>query len=331
MPKLSILVPFSNHQHTLEECIKSCLNQTFEDFELILIENLSLDNSYEIASTYAPLDSRIKLLSESRSGFAHALNAGLENAKGEYIARLDADDTNLPTRFEMQCNYLDENDEVDVISSCARHVTNTENEQKRLSHIIWSNKIITPEEIINNRFVDSPIIHSSACYRKSLIEQFGNYSQGYFPEDYEFWLRLLDNKVVFHKLTDYLVEWYDYPQRIERLDDKYNLQGFFEVKSMYINNFLTEKNDWYPLVAVWGAGRVARRWFSYLHELEVWPKFFIDLNANETKNVIQFKHTPPAGNNFILSYVANPAARQNIKEFLTDLGYTEGENFICVA
>ncbi|MCG8698118.1 MAG: hypothetical protein MI922_08695, partial [Bacteroidales bacterium] len=235
-----------------------------------------------------------------------------------------------PDRFEKQYTFLEENSNIGLVSSRVRHVAKDVEQQTMLDSVIWSNKVVTHEEISVSRFVEPPVVHSTVFYRKELIEKYGEYQPGDFPTDYEMCLRLLEKGVIMEKLPDYLVEWYDYPERSKRNDDRFNMQAFYEIKSHYLYRYLNEQNAWQPFVVVWGAGRVSRRYFSYLHELGIWPKFFIDIHANEERNVIQYKHTPPAGNHFILSYVTNRGARENIREFLVDLGYIEGKDFLCL-
>jgi hypothetical protein len=168
-------------------------------------------------------------------------------------------------------------------------------------------------------------------FRRELIEQYGAYRMGDFPEDYELWLRWLDHGIKMHKLPETLLDWRDSDKRITRTDSRYDVMAFFETKTYYLYKWLEKNNPFHPMVVVWGAGRIPRRRFALLHELGAIPKFFIDLRANPKRKVIEFKFTPPAGQHFIVNYVSNPEAREKIREFLVDLGYTEGKDFICVA
>jgi glycosyltransferase involved in cell wall biosynthesis len=330
-PTVSVILPFYRNEQTLAGSVESILNQTFEDFELVLIDNNSPDPCYAIASDLAEKDSRIKIISESRQGIVYALNKGLEHAKGMYIARMDADDTALPQRLEKQVSHLNENPDVGLIASLVNYIGDEELQYGFFEYVKWNNRLITYEDISLNRFVESPLVHPSVMFRRELTEKFGPYRHGDFPEDYELWLRFLHGGVNMSKLPEPLLDWRDSPERLTRNDERYSTLSFFETKTVYLYEWLKENNPFFPEIVVWGAGRRSRERFSLLHDLGVHPKFFIDLRANPGKRVIEYKHTPPAGKHFILSYVANREAREQIKSFLVELGYTEGKDFICIA
>ena len=108
-PAISVCMPFYNVEHYIEEAIESVLNQSFRDFELILINDGSTDTSVQIAQKYT--DERIFLINNPH-GFIDSLNAGLDRAKGKYIARMDADDKMHPDRLLIQYNYMEYNPEI---------------------------------------------------------------------------------------------------------------------------------------------------------------------------------------------------------------------------
>ena len=106
--KMSVIMPVYNGEKYLKEAIDSILNQTFSDFEFIIVNDCSSDNTEDIIKSYK--DNRIVYLkNEENSGVATTLNRGLDIAKGEYIARMDADDISLPKRFEKQVDFMDKN------------------------------------------------------------------------------------------------------------------------------------------------------------------------------------------------------------------------------
>ena len=327
---ISIILPFYNCKDTLGASIESILSQTYKSFELILIDNNSDSESYDIAADYAAQDSRIRLISESRQGIVPALNTGIEQAAGKYIARMDADDISFPERFELQYNYLEKNPDVELVASAVNYIGNEEENYGFLEYVKWNNRLLSHEDISLNRFIESPLVHPSVMFRKELIEKYGAYREGDFSEDYELWLRFLHHGVKMFKLKESLLDWKDSETRLTRTDDRYSTLAFFETKTYYLFEWLKENNSFHPVVAIWGAGRKSRERFALLHDLGVSPKFFIDLHANPNRHVIEYTYTPPAGKTFIVSYVANREGREKIKEFLVNLGYIEGKDFICV-
>jgi glycosyltransferase involved in cell wall biosynthesis len=333
-PLVSIVLPFYNCENRLADSIESILSQTFKQFELILVNNNSNDNSHNIASRFVANDSRIKLIEEPRQGSVFALNSGIELAQAPYIARMDANDTCSPERLEKQVGFLNNNPVFGIVSCQVEFNTNslnTENQEAIRQYILSNNKLITSEQIWENCFIESPIIDSTVMFRKELVDDFGGYITGDFPSDYELWLRWLSHGVKMQKLHEILYQWTYLPDRLSQKNDRYTDQAFFEVKSRYLVDWLKKYNQFYPDVAVWGAGRQSRQRFYILHELGIQAKFYIDLRENPANKVIQSQHTPPAGRYFILSYVSNRFAREKIKIFLVELGYTEGKDFLCVS
>jgi hypothetical protein len=244
---------------------------------------------------------------------------------------MDADDISHPERLKLQYEFLEKKPDFGLVACRVNYVHDESLQYGFYEYVRWNNDIISYQDICTNRFVESPLIHPSVMFRKELIDLYGNYKQGDFPEDYELWLRWLEKGIKMEKLPEKLLDWRDSKERLSRTDDRYSTTSFFETKTVYLYNWLKENNPFHPKVVVWGAGRIARQRFALLHDLGVHPKFLIDLRANPTRNVIEYTRTPSAGKHFIVNYVGNRDARNKIREFLFDLDYVEGKDFICVA
>lgn len=125
-PKVSLVLPFYNAEATLERSIKSIKYQTLLELELILVNNNSTDKSVHIAQKLSASDKRIKLLHEHQQGVTFAANTGNNAACGEYVARMDADDSSMPERLEKQTRLLDCPPQTDVVSCMVKHVDPSE-------------------------------------------------------------------------------------------------------------------------------------------------------------------------------------------------------------
>lgn len=186
-PKISVLMSVYNGSDYLRESIESILNQTFTDFEFIIINDCSTDNTGDILSEYADKDERIKLFNnEENIGLTKSLNKGLKLAKGKYIARQDADDVSLPQRFEKQVAVLDKHPEA-VLISCELEVINSEGafvkKEKRSCDPQW-----VPWYLIFYNHIGG---HSQVIFRSKTAKELGGYSEAHrYSQDYEFWCRL---------------------------------------------------------------------------------------------------------------------------------------------
>ncbi|KFG70318.1 glycosyltransferase family A protein [Microvirga sp. BSC39] len=121
-PTIDVLLPAFNAESTLRESLQSLLDQTFEDFRILVIDDGSTDGTAALVSTMAAADARIILFSKPNSGIVDTLNMGLEKATAEFIARLDADDISFPERFEAQLAYLRGHPNCVAVSSNAYHI-----------------------------------------------------------------------------------------------------------------------------------------------------------------------------------------------------------------
>ncbi|WP_244834814.1 glycosyltransferase family 2 protein [Clostridium sp. BJN0001] len=107
--KVSVIMPVFNAEKYLEESIKSVLNQTYKNFEFIIINDGSTDSSLSIINKFKSMDNRIRVIDQKNNGIVYSLNKGISTAKGKYIARMDADDISLPNRIKNQVKYMETN------------------------------------------------------------------------------------------------------------------------------------------------------------------------------------------------------------------------------
>jgi glycosyltransferase involved in cell wall biosynthesis len=198
LPTVSVIMPIYNAEKYLNEAIDSVLNQTYSDFELILLNDKSTDSSKAIIESYLAKDSRIVFIDkETNVGPANLRNEGFDLARGSFIALLDADDIAEPTRFEKQITILKNNSEIGV---CGTWFTTFGDKEK-------SKVIQHPEnhnQIKVNFLIDCTIGNSTAFFRKDILGDI-RYDKEYVPvEDYHLWSRLIV-KTQFHIIQEALV------------------------------------------------------------------------------------------------------------------------------
>lgn len=332
--KLSVLLPFYNAESTLLAAIESILWQTYDAFELVLVNNGSTDQSRLIAQHLVEQDSRITLINEEERGIVPALNTGLAYIQTPYIARMDADDVMLPTRLEKQVTCLDNQPRVDLVSCLVHHQSYSENPLGYQKYVEWINTLVTPEALALNRFVESPLAHPSVMFRRSAIEKWGKYQQGDFPEDYELWLRWLQGGAILAKVAEPLMIWNDAPTRLSRNDSRYLPKEFYQTKAHYLAQWLQVHNQLHPRVWIWGAGKLSRKRARMLAPLGIQIQGFFDVEDHQRLDVpcLHYSKVPAApGTVFIISYVGNWGAREEIKQYLLHLNYEEGKHFILAS
>ena len=332
--KISVVLPVYNSLGTLEKAVKSILNQTFEDFELLIINDGSTDGSTEMINTLSLKDPRIKVFHLRRMGIARALNFGLKMSSGKYIARMDADDFSHSDRLQVQFDYLEKHPEVGLVSCKVIFKGDKKISEGYALFVEWINCILTSQDILRKRFQESPFAHPSVFFRSSLPRKFGGYAEGNIPEDYELWLRWLHHGVVMEKTEQFLLEWHDNPSRLSRIHQHYHMDNFFKIKAHYLSLFLHQKfRDHIPELWIWGAGRTVNKKIKPLtdHGLRVSKHIDVKKHERTSSKFIHYLNIPDAGKVFILCYVSDRKGKEEILSFLLKKGYQEGSDYFMMA
>jgi glycosyltransferase involved in cell wall biosynthesis len=205
-PKITVLLPVYNCELYIQTAVESILNQTFSDFEVLIIDDASTDGTVAILKNI--LDPRIQLIQKPKnSGYTNSLNYGLKIAKGEYIARMDADDISYPERFAKQIAYLETHPEVLVCGTTYKIVGNDkritlpEHHEAIKIGLLWGNCIS----------------HPSVMIRKKVLEDYAiEYDTSKEPaEDYHMWIQLL-NFGKLKNLPEVLLEYRVYGNQVSR-------------------------------------------------------------------------------------------------------------------
>lgn len=184
MLKISVIMPVYNGEKYIKETIESVLNQSYKDFEFIIIDDGSTDNTLKIIQSFN--DQRVQVVNSDHRGIVEALNIGLKISRGEYIVRIDADDICLKDRFDILLAYMEANRKVVVCGSWAQKINENREVVGKLDYPPVENKDIKKFALLHN-----PFIHPSVIFRKEVIYKVGMYGKFKHNEDYEFWTRVL--------------------------------------------------------------------------------------------------------------------------------------------
>lgn len=197
-PKVSIIMSVFNGQCHLKECIDSILSQTYRDFEFIIINDGSDDQTSEIVKEYN--DSRIRAFNQENLGLTKSLNRAIGLSSGNYIARIDADEIAMPNRLAAQVEFLDSNPDIGLVGS---FYLNT-NSSGQLLH-----KIETPvldKDIREGLQKTNVIAHGSVMIRKEVFNNVGLYNEDFkYVQDFELWGRICKSYKM-HNLPEFLLK-----------------------------------------------------------------------------------------------------------------------------
>ena len=185
-PTISVLMSAYNAEKYLSDAVESILNQTFRDFEFVIVNDGSTDATSRILNQYAQKDDRIVLIEQDNSGLCRALNVGLFSCRGELVARMDADDIAVPQRFEKQVEFLHSNPECVAVGTGLALIDSDGD--------ILGTQVppLTHDEIEASLFKGvGAVPHPTAMIRRTFLDQIGGYDEtAIHVEDLDLWLRL---------------------------------------------------------------------------------------------------------------------------------------------
>lgn len=234
-PLVSIVLPVYNAGKYLKEAIQSILDQSYTNFELIIINDGSTDDSEKLIRSYT--DKRICYVFQQNTGLAGALNTGLKTAKGKYIARQDQDDISLVDRLQKQVEFLESHPNINLLGTRATVFTDDHKEMKMHDHAT------EPAVLRFDLLFDNPFVHSSVMFRKDAIDQIGSYNtdRSYY-EDFELWSRFAFYGQVAN-LKDVLVKYRHHDQGLSKSTGYFKEDAVLNQSQQNISLLIGKKED----------------------------------------------------------------------------------------
>ena len=198
-PLVSIVIPVHNGERYIKESINSCLEQTYKNIEIIVVDDKSEDNTLNILKSYG---SRITVIPvEKQNGLGNVINIGIRKSKGKYIARMDADDIMYPTRIEKQVEYLESHPSCVAVGGQIDIIDENGNITGHREYAVED------KDIKKNLFLFQPFAHPAVTLRKSALEEIGLYPENMWKvEDVKLFL-ILSTKGEFHNLEDTVLKY----------------------------------------------------------------------------------------------------------------------------
>lgn len=263
---ISILTPFKNTAEFLPECIASIQNQTYKNWELIIVDDDSTDNSFNIVRTFAKSDSRIKLLKSSGNGIIEALRLAFSKSSGNYITRMDSDDIMTPNKLEALANNLTKYGKKHVATGLVKYFSADGISDGYRKYEKWLNKLT--EQGTNYSEIYKECVIPSPCWmihRDDLIAC-DAFNPNRYPEDYDLTFRFYEYNFKCIPCSELLHYWRDYSSRTSRTHEHYAQNYFLDIKLHYYLKLDFDKNR--PLT-IWGAGFKGKTIAKQLVELNI--------------------------------------------------------------
>ncbi|KSU84876.1 Glycosyltransferase, GT2 family [Fictibacillus enclensis] len=279
---VSVVMPVYNGEVYLRESVDSVLNQTYKHFELIVVNDGSTDRTKDILNSLN--DDRIKIIHlENNGGAANALNMGIKEAKGEWIAIQDADDISLPNKLEEQIRYIRKHKDVTAVGSLIECISgHAEVSRRNLQIEATRNHLSSKEHINAYRFYLNPFCHGSVLFSKSIFDQIGGYDLQYkICYDYDLWLRMLERTSI-HKIPIVLYQYRVHSDSISR-NNQVTLNEDWLVASKHIKKRLQDKYKREPSFIVFGIEEACEdfKQVSLINRIDVSGYFHKDFDDDD--------------------------------------------------
>lgn len=255
-PKISVIMSVYNGEKYLRESIESILSQTFSDFEFIIVDDSSTDRSVETIQGYG--DDRIKVTTNEKNiGLTKSLNKALAQARGDYIARQDADDISLPNRLEEQVKYFKKYPGVALLGTSIYRI---DEDGRILGKMVAT---ASPGKIL---FKENQFSHGTVMFRREVIDKLGGYDESFrCAQDYELWLRIAKHYEV-RILTQILYKLRFHNRAVSMNKIREVQKSTFRIKVRYLPHFFSLLNFIYTIRSLCGCSlpsfllrRIARK------------------------------------------------------------------------
>lgn len=332
-PLVSILIPFKNTASFLDECINSVLNQTYKNWELIIVDDHSSDNSYNIVNSFAKNDARIKLFKNSGSGIIDALQLAFSRSSGQLITRMDSDDIMRSEKIETLAYNLLKYGERHVAIGLVNYFSEEGIKSGYKSYEVWLNTLtktgVNYSEIYKECVIPSPCW---MVYKEDLVSVDG-FNPNRYPEDYDLAFRFYKQGLKCIPCNSVLHDWRDYHTRTSRTHAHYAENHFIDLKLQYFLELDFDKNK---TLVLWGAGHKGKKIAKTLIGKGIDFEWICDNPKKIGKDIYgkimhPFSYLKTVKNSQSIITVANKTAQDEIKVYLKSLHMinNKGYFFFC--
>jgi len=259
-------MPVRNAAPFLDDCLNSILQQNYTHWELIAVDDHSTDESWEVLNTFSEKDERITLFKNEGKGIIAALNLAFNNAKGELITRMDADDRMSPNKLDLFVQKLDQSGLGHLAVGLVEYFSKTALGDGYVKYAQWLNTLTLGqsnfEEIYRECVIPSP---NWMLHKEDLIAC-GAFHPEIYPEDYDLCFRMRRQNFKIVSISEVTHYWRDHQARSSRNDPNYLDNRFIDLKCQY---FATDDFDEASTVIIWGAGKKGKLIASQFQKLNI--------------------------------------------------------------
>lgn len=314
---ISIVTPFKNTSSFLNEMIDSVIKQTYQNWELILVDDHSTDDSYQIVERYTIKDKRIKVFKNPKSGIISALREAYSHTEGDYITRMDSDDIMVSNKLDIMRSNLLQYGNGNIAIGLVKYFSDTGLGEGFKNYEGWLNRLTVKGANYSELYKECVIPSPCWMIHRDDFEKCGGFEFDTYPEDYDLVFRLYKNGINCIPCNEVLHYWRDYSSRASRTHPNYSDNTFMELKLKYFLEL--HHNAEVPLV-IWGAGAKGKRLAQLLNEQKIDFNWVCDNPKKIGKEIYghylaSFALIDELDHSQNIISVANTNAQKEIKEY----------------
>ncbi len=298
-PLVSILTPFKNVSDYLEDCLNSIIKQTYQNWELLIIDDHSTDNSYAIVEKYAKTDSRIKLFKNIDCGIISALQLAYSKSSGNYITRMDSDDIMTENKLNVMVNQLRIHGKKHVALGLVKYFSENGISDGYTKYETWINELTKSGTNYDEIYKECVIASPCWMLHRSDLDTCDAFNPNRYPEDYDLTFRFYEHGFKCIPNNTLLHHWRDYSTRTSRTHKHYAQNYFLDIKLHY---FLKLDYDKTRPLTIWGAGFKGKNIVKNLVEKGIQFHWICDNEKKIGKSIYGIKLQPFED----LQYIKNP-------------------------
>lgn len=321
--KVSIVMPVKNAGNWLSDTIQSLLSQSFDNWELISVDDHSTDDSITVLREFASRDNRIQIIKNDGTGIIPALQLGLSLTRGEFITRMDADDIMPKDRLKTMVKALDASEPKTVVTGLVQYFPEPVSEGYR-SYQQWINNRVHEQDHFDYIYRECVVASPNWMVRTDDIKKYGQWNELSYPEDYDMVFKWLANGFSIKGINTTTLLWREHPQRTSRNSDIYDQRSFFALKLSWFSALNPNKNE---KIALFGAGQKGKIVANYLIKHNM-PFEWFDHNFKRYNSEINGKKiSDPADATAKYAILCiNPELQETLVDFLREKDYMIGKN-----
>jgi hypothetical protein len=327
---LSVILPYRDAAETIDEAVASVLADACD--EVVAVDDGSRDDGPRRVAAIAARDRRVVRVATGGLGIVGALRAGVAAARGDLLARMDADDVSLAGRLAAAAARLEADGSLGAVATQVELGVGAPEGLAR--YVAWQNELVDPAAHLRDRFVEATVCHPSVVLRRAALEAVGGYADPPWPEDWDLWLRLHEAGWGIAKVPRVLFRWQHRPGRLTFSSARYAPPRLVEVRAAYLAPRLAAVG---PFV-VWGAGATGRHLARALEAHGLAPRAFVDIDPRKIGRAARGRpivsaddHIASSHRPFTVVAVGAAGARHLVRARLCAEGAQELRDFVCAA